>query len=705
MSKLMDHALSIAAKGYDVFPVEPGEKRPKYGLTEWQKQAATNENIIMQWWSERPDYNIGLHCKDMVAIDVDPDGMDWYIAQDWPEGVPTQTTPRGGRHLLFKLPAGQVLSNRVGTLAKGVDVKTTGGYIVTAPSQVGGKPYEWVEGLELPEKDKLPEPPEWLLTALIEMQNNSGAKSQSGPEQAAGNIVQLDKIPKGQRNSFLYRRACLMRSWGWSGAAIYQAVAAENREKSDPPLSQGEVQTLVGSAMKHDPDQAKVCAFEGHHEILQQQAQADLEDEDEPSGEKWPDPGPLPSKCYDVPGIIGSITEWSNQTGWRAHPELSLAAALACFSVITGRKITDPFDGRPNLYLIGLGETGIGKDHGRRIARRILKYFLPIQLEAPEDFASDTGLLMYLKEHGVALSQIDEIGKVLSKLKTSPSAHHQGIITDLTRLFSSANTTYYGKAYADTSRNIIIEQPFLSLYGTTVEDRLYEGLTVDHVRDGFLPRFLFFEADQNQGLSAKKSIQKIPQYIVNTLEWWKNFWPGGNLAGMNGSPPTPQVIPYTDEAMEYFTNKLHYWTKQVRDSEKMARGMLARINEKACKMAMLYAASRNYNDMIIDIQALEWGFMLVEHLTLRTLNRFKYWLTEGGNDEKCKFFLRLINEAGPAGITKTGIARRSKKYRTAERSETLQQLIEGGDIRLEEKPRQGQGRPKTVYYINRRGQK
>jgi hypothetical protein len=60
-------------------------------------------------------------------------------------------------------------------------------------------------------------------------------------------------IPQGERNWTLFKRACSMRRAGFSGAAISDALMAENRECCKPRLPDHEVQTIARSAANQLP--------------------------------------------------------------------------------------------------------------------------------------------------------------------------------------------------------------------------------------------------------------------------------------------------------------------------------------------------------------------------------------------------------------------------------------------------------------------
>jgi hypothetical protein len=62
------------------------------------------------------------------------------------------------------LPNGANVSNSAGKLGRGLDIRTTGGYVVAPPSiHISGKAYSW---LESPEDASLAPAPAWLIGKL-----------------------------------------------------------------------------------------------------------------------------------------------------------------------------------------------------------------------------------------------------------------------------------------------------------------------------------------------------------------------------------------------------------------------------------------------------------------------------------------------------------------------------------------------------------
>lgn len=131
----LDHALELARCGIPVFPCR-ADKKPR--VSGGFKAASTDEATIRGWWARFPDALIGVptgSASGFVVIDVDPDGMDFVLGEygDLLETGRRHKTPRGF-HYLFRAPTDLSIRNSVGTLAKGVDVRGDGGYIIWWPA-------------------------------------------------------------------------------------------------------------------------------------------------------------------------------------------------------------------------------------------------------------------------------------------------------------------------------------------------------------------------------------------------------------------------------------------------------------------------------------------------------------------------------------------------------------------------------------------
>lgn len=163
----LTQALHYAARGWPVFPLVAGGKRPAtaHGL----KDASNDPDTIRAWWQQHPAANIGIALPaDMMAVDVDVKDVDGFaslaaLTAEHGELPETRTveTATGGWHLYFRKPAGLRVKNRAG-LRPGVDVRAHGGYLVAPGSTINGKPYRLLNDCEPADA------PPWLLAVVTE---------------------------------------------------------------------------------------------------------------------------------------------------------------------------------------------------------------------------------------------------------------------------------------------------------------------------------------------------------------------------------------------------------------------------------------------------------------------------------------------------------------------------------------------------------
>lgn len=141
MHPLLDHALDYADAGWPVFPLVPRSKRP--ATANGLHDATTDADQIRHWWTSTPQANIGLRpVPGVIVLDVDPrNGGDLDDLAPLPDTWAARTGG-GGWHLLYRYQGPTVGRVRGAT---GIDVKTSTGYIVAAPSiHPDGGRYEWI---------------------------------------------------------------------------------------------------------------------------------------------------------------------------------------------------------------------------------------------------------------------------------------------------------------------------------------------------------------------------------------------------------------------------------------------------------------------------------------------------------------------------------------------------------------------------------
>ncbi len=674
MNPVLAAALAYADLGYRVFPCVPGDKLPltPHGFY----NSTTDAEKIRDWWGQFPRANLAIRTDDLLVLDRDGENNRWPSPEQALTlgDAPTSLTPRGGSHSWFRQPTGKGWRSHVGKLADNVDTRADGGYALVPPSLIEGKTYSWVLGLDVA-PGQLPFPPAWLEKELDRLELASWPLVGAGGE--------ANPIPDGQRNSTLASLAGSMRRRGMSLGAITAALLAENGARCVPPLDEREVRRIAKSVSRYDPDQLSVALAESHWE----------QDRAKPSKEPT-DPGPLTDDFLNPPGFLGEVIQFTNLTSFRPQPVLALAGALALLAVLTGRKVADAQGTRTNLYVLGVGASGSGKERARVVNKDILRAAGLDEFIGPEGIASHAGLVSAVREQPALLLQLDEIGRLMRAINNPMAASHLvHVVTNLLKLFTSASGVYRGDAYADATRVVTIEQPHACVYGTTVPRSLLEGMTAESITDGLLSRFLIFEAPPEMPPKLRPVVFPPPERLVRMARAWAAFSPGGNLSSLS---PTPLVIQFSTEAEAIFDAlEAGAETESLRLGEPFGT-LWTRAGEKARKLTLLFACGRDGPEAAVDAEAAEWGTALAKHLTARTVWLASRWLSENQFDAARLRLLRLIEAAGAAGITASDLCRASRALKAKDRDEILQALMMCGDVIAQRE--KTKGAPKMTYF-------
>ena len=154
---------------------------------------------------------------------------------------------------------------------------------------------------------------------------------------------------------------------------------------------------------------------------------------------------PFPIDCQSLPGFLGDLIRFNLSTAHYPLPEVAMGAALSLLSALTGGKVSDR-GARTNLMIIGLALSGAGKDHGRKLNRKILRLCGGEKMIGPERIGSHAGILSALSEQWNMLFQVDEIHHLAMAMQDRSSPHLVQISSVLMQVFSSADDIWIGDA-------------------------------------------------------------------------------------------------------------------------------------------------------------------------------------------------------------------------------------------------------------------
>ncbi|MFJ6794373.1 bifunctional DNA primase/polymerase [Streptomyces sp. NPDC091268] len=246
---LLRAALDAAERGWPVFPLRPGNKRPAGhperncphtgrcvdGHRTPEQRATRDAGQIRQCWQAAP-YNVGIATgpAGLLVVDLDipkddtdtappawdgmNDGLDVFavLCERAGERFPTETftvrTRRGGQHLYFTAPPETALRGSAGRLGWKVDTRAWGGYVVAAGSVVGGASYEIIHDAPpapLPTWlcDLLTPPPAPAPVSVAVLRSRIGRADRYATAALNGEIAKLEAAPTGTQNTTLYNAA------------------------------------------------------------------------------------------------------------------------------------------------------------------------------------------------------------------------------------------------------------------------------------------------------------------------------------------------------------------------------------------------------------------------------------------------------------------------------------------------------------------
>jgi hypothetical protein len=688
-------ALRYADLGYPTFPCVPGTSKPvtEHGFLDATTEAAR----IERWWAEHPEANVAVAATGLLVVDVDPlatgEPNPWL--RDEPDkllelaAVPTSLTPRGAHHV-FRKPKGKLWRCTVSRLASGVDTRTDGGYFVLPPSQRHDGVYRWLEGNELDlSPDQLPEPPAWLTDAL------DGLVTDSSPGEMGDGTQVGNTIPRGQRNATLARLAGTMRRVGMGQAEIAAALLRVNQDRCLPPLQAREVERIAASIARYEPDQVAVALAENHWD----QMYADLPPEEILEA---PDPGPIPDHLLHIPGFIDEVMTYTLQTAPYPERTLAFCGALALQALLAGRKVRDEADNRTTLYLLALANSGAGKDYPRKVNQRVL---LEVGLTEclGDTFASGEGIEDRLFLNPTVLFQTDEIDGLMTKINLGRDARHEGIMSVLLKMYTSAALLYPMRVKAGREPGVI-DQPCLCIFGTAIPKHYYEALSLKMLTNGFFARMLVMETGK-RGQGQDAVVRNLPGSILATARWWAEFRPGGAGGGnLEGYHPVPEVVGQTPEAGEVLRAFRERADREYSGAEdhgdEAGMALWARAHEKARRLALVYACSANHLALHVTAEGARWACAFVEHQTQRMLFMANEHVCENEFEAKCKKLVGTLrkwrDQHGDAWMPFWQISRKhpwSEREHEEVRTTLLnQQLIEYQELRTG-------GRPSKMYRL------
>ena len=689
----------------------------KHGLKDASKDIAE----IAALFNYRSDLNIGIvtgEISNIFILDVDTKkgGLESLekLMTTYGEFPPTVVVETGsGFHIWFNYPAGHKIGNRT-EFMPGLDIRGINGYVVAPPSlHLSGKTYKFTET----STSTTAESPAWFVEMVkapkkedrkpLAADHSTGARSEWSKEEVERMLDVIDPdqsyLPWLEIGMALHAGGFPLSTWdGWSRTGEkFENGDCEKRWhgfNANHGITMG---TLV---------QAATLAGWKPTPIPREAVDTSVVEPLVKKAKKLLNPEPLPPKksvqvlgfdAMEVPGLIGDTVRWITKYAMRKQPELALINTLAFAGAVFGRKYSSPLNTRTNLYMVGIANTGDGKDHSRKAIKELAHAANLDRCIGADDIRSDSGMLRGLMNNSSQVMMIDEFGHFLEGIANEKSPHYVRSQTKiLLKLYSSSNSIYNHGDYADPkARPIIIQSPNLCIYGTSTQEKYAKSLRKSAVESGELNRFISIRARSDKTYPGKTP----PQYEIDKdlIEGWSEFAAKfGDSLGIivNSSEIAPEPI-----TVKWGKCDDIQYTIQCRQIDKVdgnspMRHLWGRLFENVVKVAMIFAIARDKHTPEFEPQDFDIAQMIVEssieYLTSLAGNNMSETPVEEVNNE---IVSAIMDSGGKMG--RRDIMRKFRKLKKKELDDVIGSLIEQEILDVEKIADDGKGRPKTYYKI------
>jgi hypothetical protein len=419
----------------------------------------------------------------------------------------------------------------------------------------------------------------------------------------------------------------------------------------------------------------------------------------------------------DLPGMLGAMHKYILATSTKPQPALALGAALAfCAAAIGQRVMLQHFDTRPNIYILGVGVSGAGKERPMSACKRVAREAgLFSELIGVEEVASDTGIIASVINAPRQLMLVDEVSFLLNATSDPRAgAHLKNVVATMLKLYSSSSTTYQSKSYADTERTKTIDQPCVSFYGASTPRGLSDSLSSKDIESGLLSRMVVFDAGLHDPRISIPEKASVPQEIIQWLKAWQDVKPVPNpvaVVGYEAGIISPRVVMVTEEALEMamtFEGEMHETKTKARERGKDA--LYVRAFENALKFALIRAcaiwpvANAEGNGIAVDesalrvdAQTMRWAIDL-SRATVERMDATTDEIADTPYQQSLKALRTAVRRAGAKGMTIRDLNKVPAGRMPARAlNEALATLHDANEVRFVRLEPTGRGRPREAY--------
>ena len=330
-------------------------------------------------------------------------------------------------------------------------------------------------------------------------------------------------------------------------------------------------------------------------------------------------PPSVPFDLESEPGLLGDLARWSLSYSIRPIREFAQLSAIATLAPTFARRYSTPTGLGLNLYLVGLGATGSGKEAlmgapAAALAAAGLNFLI-----GACDFTSDSAIENALRSRPTFVALIDEIGEFIGGAQHRSAAPWSRTIRKaLLTLHSKSRPdgNWSGKQMSgDTADKAAdpIYSPSLSILGASTAEGFFASLTEDNLGDGMINRFIIVKGGKPGARNLDRARMAVPEAISAKLAAVYESDERGNLANCNSRiyshvPDMPSV-PWADDAACQAWIKIADWQDAAEEAGR--EGITGRAAANTQVIATIRALSRGPAIAAVTEADIAWAWEFV----------------------------------------------------------------------------------------------
>jgi hypothetical protein len=387
------------------------------------------------------------------------------------------------------------------------------------------------------------------------------------------------------------------------------------------------------------------------------------------------------------PGILSELARAITETAPLPQPQLSTLAALSFAATVMGQLYVGPTGLGSNLYLLGVADSGAGKDRPQKAVLAALGACGLARFIADEP-ASGTALLTHLGESPNTVMIVDEFGKFARAIvEQKAGAHQREIATHMLKLSGEPQPLYISRMYArpEERKQRPIRYACLNILAATTPSTFYSCLSREQVDDGLMGRMVALAA---HGRLPETNPQQGSFCTPPAVQEWarkiRARVPHDPM--VVAGPASPFRVAYADDGAAAIMQALDADSRRHWEEHRAAgtglEPMTRRWVEWALKLALVAAAACDPDEPLIRRAHAEWAASFARYCGEQSLEAFQRNVSESAHDRNVKDCFAALERAGRRGLTDSQRLRNVgafKRLTPRERRDVISQLIEGGE--------------------------